>query len=127
MNNLILIQVGTEVNLESDSSIFETDSNRGSCIFSEEDDQCGTQYFQSESESMWRNCTAGAVLVESHQLPNWFKESITQSESSADLNKEWRLKMIANLKQRLDCFDASTYEKAVEISSWVKNISNKIF
>lgn len=118
--------VGTEVNAESDSSVFETDSNRGSCIFSEEDDQCGTQYWQSDSESIWRNCTAGAVLVEPNQLPNWFKESVTQSESSADLNKEWRLKMIANLKQRLNGFDSSSYERSVEISSWVKSVEAKV-
>lgn len=116
--------VGTEVNAESDSSVFETDSSRGSCIFSEEDDQC--TYWQSDSDSIWRNCAAGAVLVEPNILPSWFKESITQSESSADLNKEWRLKMISNLKQRINGFDTSNYEKSVESSSWVKSVEAKV-
>lgn len=117
--------VGTEAHPESDSTVFETDSNRGSCIFSEEDDQYGTQYW-SESESIWTNCTAGAALVESNQLPNWFKDSVTLSESSLDLTKEWRLKMIEMLKQRLNGFDTSTYEKAVEMSSWVKSVEAKV-
>lgn len=117
--------VGTEANPESDSSVFETDSNRGSCIFSEEDDQCGTQYW-SESETTWTCCTAGAALVEPNQLPTWFKDSITVSDSSVDLNKEWRVKMIENLKQRLNGFDTSSYEKAIEMSSWVKSIEAKV-
>lgn len=117
--------VGTEAHPESDSAVFETDSNRGSCIFSEDDDQYGTQYW-SESESIWTNCTAGAVLVESNQLPNWFKDSVILSESSVDVTKEWRLKMIEMLKQRLNGFDISTYEKAVEMSSWVKSVEAKV-
>lgn len=119
--------VGTEVGAcpESDSTVFETDSNRGSCIFSEDDDQYGTQYW-SESEATWTNCTAGAVLVEPNQLPNWFKDTVTLSESSLDLNKEWRVKMIEMLKKRLNGFDASGYEKAVEMSSWVKSVEAKV-
>lgn len=115
--------VGTEAHPESDSTVFETDSNRGSFI-SEEDDQYGTQYW-SESETTWTNCTAGAVLVESNQLPHWFKDSITLSESSMDLNKEWRIKMIEMLKKRLNGFDSSNYEKAIEMSSWVKSAEAK--
>lgn len=116
--------VGTEAHPESDSTVFETDSSRGSCIFSEEDDQCG-QYW-SESEATWTNCTAGATLVEPNQLPGWFKDSVTLSESSADLSKEWRLKIIELLKKRLNGFDTSTYEKAIEMSSWVKSIEAKV-
>lgn len=117
--------VGTEAHPESDSTVFETDSNRGSCIFSEEDDQYGTQYW-SESETIWTNCTAGAVLVEPSQLPNWFKDAVVTSDSSMDLNKEWRIKMIEMLKNRLNGFDTSTYDKAVEMSSWVKSVEAKV-
>lgn len=117
--------VGTEANPESDSSVFETDSNRGSCIFSEEDDQCGTQYW-SDSETTWTSCTAGAVLVEPNQLPTWFKDSVTHSDSFVDLNKEWRIKMVECLKNRLNGFDTSNYEKAIEMSSWVKSVEAKV-
>lgn len=117
--------VGTEAHPESDSTVFETDSNRGSCIFSEDDDQYGTQYW-SESETTWTNCTAGAVLIELNQLPNWFKDSVTFSESSINLNTEWRLKMIELLKNRLNDFDTSSYVKAIEMSSWVKSVEAKV-
>lgn len=117
--------VGTEAHPESDSTVFETDSSHGSCIFSEEDDQYGTQFW-SESETTWTNCTAGAAWLEPSQLPNWFKDSVPTSDSCIDLNKEWRLKMIETLKQRLNGFDSSNYEKAVEMSSWVKSVEAKV-
>lgn len=117
--------VGTEAHPESDSTVFETDSNRGSCIFSEDDDQYGI-HFWNDSESAWRYCTAGAVLIEPNQLPTWFKESVINSETAVDLNAEWRNNMISKLKERLPKdFDSSNYEKAVELSSWVKSVECK--
>lgn len=116
--------VGTEAHPESDSSVFETNSNRGSCIFSEEDDQCGMPYW-SDSESTWSYCSAGAVLIESNQLPNWFKEMTNITETVVDTNVEWRKKIIEKLRERVSEFDTSNYEKAVEMSSWVKSSEAK--
>lgn len=117
--------VGTEAHPESDSTVFETDSNRGSCIFSEDDDQYGT-CFWNESESAWRHCAAGAVLIEPNQLPAWFKDTVTSSESTVDINKEWRKRIIEKLNQRIpNDFDVSNYEKAIELSSWVKSVEAK--
>lgn len=116
--------VGTEAHPESDSSVFETSSNRGSCIFSEEDDQSGMQYWNT-NDSTWTVCSAGAVFIESTQLPNWFKDSANLSEPNIDTNVEWRKKTIDKLCRRIGDFDHSTYEKAIETSSWVKSIEAK--
>lgn len=116
--------VGTEAHPESDSSVFEMSSNRGSCIFSEEDDQSGMQYWNT-NDSTWTVCSAGAVLIEPTQLPNWFKDSSNLSEPTVDTKVEWRRKTIEKLCRRIGDFDISTYEKAIETSSWVKSIEAK--
>lgn len=92
--------VGMEAHPESDSTLFETDSNRGSCIFDEEDVHGGGQFWNSESEPIFICCTAGAVIVEPNQLPNWFKESMLLNETVIDVNTEWRKKTIEKLKKR---------------------------
>lgn len=113
--------VGTEAHPESDSAVFETDSNRGSCFFGDDDDQSNAQCW-TDSDSIWTICSAGAVNVEPQQLPNWFKDSMT-IETTIELTKEWRLKLIEKLKNRLNNFeiDQSKYERAIESSSWVKS------
>lgn len=113
--------VGMEAHPESDSAVFETDSNWGSSVFGEEDDQSNVQYW-TDTDSIWSCVSAGAVVVEPSQLPNWFKDSVCV-EMTIELTQEWRLNLIERLKNRLKGFeiDQTKYEKAVEISSWVKS------
>lgn len=116
--------VGTEAHPESDSSVFETCSSRGSCIFNEEDDQSGIQCWNT-TDSTWTVCSAGAVLVEFTQLPSWFKDTTNLAESNIDTNVEWRKRIIEKLCKRINNFDISNYERAIETSSWVKSIEAK--
>lgn len=116
--------VGTEAHPESDSTVFETDSNRSSCVFADDDDQSCAQYWP-ESDTTWISCSAGAVIVDpsQSQLPTWFKDTIA-IETVDEFTKDWRLNLIEKLKARLSNFDhtsAGNYEKAVEMSSWVKS------
>lgn len=118
--------VGTEAHPESDSSLFESDSNHGSCIFSEEDDTYGT-YFWNDLKFSWRSCAAGAVIIETVQLPIWFGESVIISESVIDVNIEWRKNIMMKLCQRLpEHFDSSNYERAIHTSSWIKSCEAKV-
>lgn len=117
--------VGTEAHPESDSTLFETDSNRGSCIFDDEDIHGVAQYW-NESEPVFTCCTAGAVLFEPNHLPNWFKDSPLSADTVVDISKEWRKKTIEKLGERLKDFDSSSYEKAIEMSSWVKSVEAKV-
>lgn len=118
--------VGTEAHPESDSTVFETDSNYGSSIFGEDDDHSNVKYW-TDTDSIWSCVSAGAVLVEPPQLPNWFKDSIC-TEITVELTKAWRLDLIEKLKNRLKGFeiDQTKYEKAIEIKSWVKSGEAKI-
>lgn len=114
--------VGTEAHPESDSTLFETDSNRSSCVFADDDDQSCAQYWP-EFDTTWISCSAGAVIVDPTQLPTWFKDTIA-IETVDELTKPWRLKLIEKLKARLAQFDFETadrYEKAIDMSSWVKS------
>lgn len=55
--------------------------------------------------------------------PKRFKDTIA-TESVDELTKAWRLKLIEKLKNRLAHFDfgsAERYEKAIEMSSWIKS------
>lgn len=114
--------VGTEAHPESDSTVFETDSNRSSCVFADDDDQSFAQYWP-ESDTTWISCSAGAVIVDPAQLPTWFKDTIA-TEQVDELSQTWRLNLIEKLKARLEHFDFETadrYEKAIDMSSWVKS------
>lgn len=113
--------VGTEAHPESDSAVFDADSTRDSGVFGEDDDHGGSQYW-AECDVIWTCCSAGAVLVDTNQLPNWFSDNIS-STSQVELNQPWRVKILEDLKKRLTNQDINfeDYEKAVEMSSWVKS------
>lgn len=115
--------VGCEAHPESDSVVFDADHSRDSGVFGgEEDDNCGSQFW-TDSDVLWTCCTAGAVTVDPNQLPNWFNDTL-HSNSELELTQQWRIDILSRLKSRLAHlpadFDPDKYEKAVELSSWVK-------
>lgn len=115
--------VGSAVGSEAhpDSAVFDADSTRDSGVFGEDDDHGGSQYW-AECDVIWTCCSAGAVLIDTNQLPNWFSDNIA-STSQVELNQPWRVKILDDLKKRLanQDVDFENYEKAVELSSWVKS------
>lgn len=122
--------VGTEAHPESDSVVFDADFSRDSGVFGEDDDHGGSQYW-AECDVIWTCCTAGAVTVDPNQLPNWFNDNFTSS-NQLELTQPWRLKMLHDLKGRLavkegyPVIDYDSYEKAIEMSSWVKSGEAKV-
>lgn len=116
--------VGIEAHPESDSAVFEADRpNRDSGVFGE-DDFIGSQYI--ECDITWINVAAGAVSIDTSQLPNWFNDST--EDSKAELTKPWRLKILESLKFRNSKQENGfeDYEKVAESSSWVKSSEVRI-
>ncbi|KXJ78881.1 hypothetical protein RP20_CCG003236 [Aedes albopictus] len=115
--------VGTEAHPESDSSVFEGESSRDSGVFGEYEDHGGSQNW-ADHEVQWVGCAAGAVSVDPNQLPNWFNDSCGNANQE-ELTQPWRIKILDDLKQRppgpLHESDFALYEKAIEMSSWVKS------
>lgn len=113
--------VATEAHPESDSTVFDADCARDSGVFGEDDDHGGSQFW-AECDVIWTGCSAGAVTVDPANLPNWFNENYTNL-NQPELSQEWRLNVIESLRKRseaLDSLDLEKYEKAIEMSSWVK-------
>lgn len=110
--------VGIEAHPESDSAVFEGEGSRDSGVFGE-DDFGGSQYW-AECDVMWICCAAGAVSVDPNILPNWFNDSNTNTNDT-ELTQPWRLKILNDLKNRVDLTGYESYEKAVEMTSWVKS------
>ncbi|XP_055626940.1 tectonin beta-propeller repeat-containing protein [Toxorhynchites rutilus septentrionalis] len=115
--------VGTEAHPETDSSVFEGESSRDSGVFGEYEEHGGSQNW-TECEVLWIGCAAGAVSVDPNQLPNWFNDSFGNGNQE-ELTQPWRIKILDDLKQRppgpLGESEFATYEKAIEMSSWVKS------
>lgn len=112
--------VGTEAHPETDSAVFDADTTRDSGVFGEDDDHGGSQYW-AECDVIWTGCSAGAVTCDPNQLPNWFSDVVSTSQT--ELAQPWRLKILDDLKTRFDTLniEVEKYEKAVEKSSWVKS------
>ncbi|KAJ9585855.1 hypothetical protein L9F63_020497, partial [Diploptera punctata] len=108
--------VGMEVHPESDGSVFDPATDSG--VFGD-DDEAEAMYW-AEGDSIWCMVEAGACTVDPLYPPNWFVEA--QVPPEVELFKPWRVKILQELKKRLpengSSFDK--YEKAVEMSSWVK-------
>lgn len=115
--------VGTEAHPESDSTVFDADNTRDSMVFGDDDDHGGSQYW-AECDVIWTGCSAGAVTVDPMQLPNWFSDTIS-SATQVELTQTWRLKILEDLKKQSESItnrnEFEMYEKAVEMSSWVKS------
>lgn len=119
--------VGTEAHPESDSTVFDADSVRDSGVFGEDEDHTGSQYW-TECDVMWTCCAAGAAIIDPTNVPNWFTDSLCV-DNKEELSHEWRLDIIKKLKARSDSFksiDIAKYEKAIEMSSWVKSGEAKL-
>jgi tectonin beta-propeller repeat-containing protein 1 len=117
--------VAIEAHPESDSTVFEAEgTSRDSGVFGE-DDFVGSQYWQ-ECDIAWSNVASGAVSVDPNQLPNWFNDTV--DDSQAEMNKPWRLNILENLKTRneKESTGFEEYEKAVEASSWIKSGEVKV-
>lgn len=117
--------VGTEAHPESDSAVFDSDSARGSYVFGGEDDYTDSSNWDL-CNITWSCVTAGAVVIDSNQLPNWFNDGLS-TETSGELIKEWRIDLIDKLKKRYSdpTLDLAKYEKAVEMSSCLKSCEAK--
>lgn len=114
--------VGTEAHPETDSVVFNADVSRDAGVFGDDDDHGGSQYW-AECDVIWTCCSAGAVSVDPSQLPTWFNDNYGNSDQ-AELSQEWRLHNLDQLKRRSEAWkdlDLEKYEKAVEMSSWVKS------
>ncbi|XP_038118862.1 tectonin beta-propeller repeat-containing protein [Culex quinquefasciatus] len=115
--------VGTEAHPETDSSVFEGESSRDSGVFGEYEDHGGSQNW-AECEVLWVGCAAGAVTVDPNQLPNWFNDSFANANQE-ELTQPWRVRILDDLKLRppgsMNTSEFATYEKAIEMSSWVKS------
>jgi tectonin beta-propeller repeat-containing protein 1 len=113
--------VGIEAHPESDSTVFEAESsNRDSGVFGE-DDFIGSQYWTEECDVNWTNVAAGAAILNQEQLPNWFNETL--DESNNETTKPWRNILLENLKQRnqRDTKGFEAYEQASDTTSWIKS------
>ncbi|XP_035793382.1 tectonin beta-propeller repeat-containing protein-like [Anopheles albimanus] len=116
--------VGTEAHPETDSSVFEGECSRDSGVFGECEDHGGS-FNWTDCEVVWVGCSAGAVMVDSNMLPNWFHNSSLQSNISEEFTHPWRVQLLNDLKQRLAANDLDTdafahYEQAITMGSWVK-------
>ncbi|KAK9712924.1 Integral peroxisomal membrane peroxin [Popillia japonica] len=102
--------VGTEVHPESDESLWS--DRQDSCIFAEDEELGWGEY-----EAPWSWVAAGACTIELNQLPNWFVEqgTITQTE----LDQPWRLQILEELKSRLQSQSYKNIPLAVDTTSWV--------
>lgn len=115
--------VGTEAHAESDSAIFEAENSfRNSGCFGDDDDLLGSQYWAA-CDVIWTGCSAGALSIDPKNLPNWFNNLVSE-DTQTDLTSVWRIETINSFKKRDNSFkhlDLGKYEKAIEMSSWVKN------
>ncbi|XP_058061619.1 tectonin beta-propeller repeat-containing protein [Anopheles bellator] len=117
--------VGTEAHPETDSIVFEVESSRDSGVFGECEDHGGSQNW-TDCGVLWVGCSAGAVTVDPHLLPNWFHDSVSQTNAAEEVSQSWRMKLLEDLKNRLPANDLENgayahYEKAIAMSSWVKS------
>lgn len=108
-----------------DSDIFDCDSSRDSGLFAEDDiDHYGSTW--TVDNHTWTMIAAGALAIESNLLPNWFSETNSASQT-AEYVQPWRLEIVKNLKQRIHNQQLfQSYEKAIELSSWVKSGEAKV-
>ncbi|XP_049762873.1 tectonin beta-propeller repeat-containing protein [Schistocerca cancellata] len=106
--------VGMEAHPESDGSVFDPDLSADSGVYG--DDDAGEMYW-SECDVVWCMVAAGACTVDPQCLPNWFVENL--STADLELSKPWRVRILQELKKRVP-EEFNKYEKAVDISSWVK-------
>lgn len=118
--------VATEANPDSDSIVFEGEFSRDSGIFGEDDvDQMGSTW--TVDCSAWTVLTAGAVLIDLNQLPNWFNDTfgITTAE---EFKQPWRLSILEKLRDTNAEVKENyiQYEKAIQLSSWVKSGEAKV-
>lgn len=119
--------VACEVHPDSDSMIFEGESSRDSGIFAEDDaDHIGSTW--TIDSSAWTTITAGALLLDQNQLPNWFSNDNFGSTCTTEYIQSWRLNILESLKERVNSKDELyvSYEKAIELSSWVKSGEAKV-
>ncbi|GBP08943.1 Tectonin beta-propeller repeat-containing protein [Eumeta japonica] len=77
-----------------------------------------------ECEVMWSCIAAGAVTVDSCNMPNWFNEQ-SSTDARLEIDANWRKHILNQLKERQEKINAlpnlSKYEKAIELSSWIKS------
>nr|CAD7586073.1 unnamed protein product [Timema genevievae] len=110
--------VGMEVHAELDGVAFDPEGSGDSGVFGEGYDE--DDLFEDEGDMVWVMVEAGACHVDPMCPPNWFIE--IHSTSEMETSKPWRLKIIQELKRRTarEVTGFDDYEKAVEMSSWVK-------
>lgn len=74
---------------------------------------------------MWSYLTAGAVSINPSNLPNWFNDQSSSTDSHINVDSAWRKDIVEKLRKRQDKFNTlisqARYEKAVELSSWIKS------
>jgi len=109
--------VGMEAHPESDGSVFEPASG-DSGVFGEDEDV--EAMYWANGDVVWCVVEAGACTVDPLYPPNWFVEVPVAPE--VEFLKPWRVKILQELRKRLPEEGSSfeKYEKAVEMSSWVK-------
>lgn len=73
---------------------------------------------------MWSYIAAGAVTVDPSIIPNWFNEQLSP-DGRLDVDANWRKDILEKLQKRQETLNKipnfSKYEKAVELSSWIKS------
>lgn len=118
--------VAIEAHQDQDQAIFEPEGsgNRDSGVFGE-DDFVGSQYW-TDCDISWSNVASGAVCIDPNQLPNWFSDTV--DDSQAEMTKPWRLDILKCLKERneKESEGFEGFEKAIESSSWVKSGEAKV-
>lgn len=119
--------VGSVVACEAhpDSDVFDRDISRDSGLFAEDDlDHYGSTW--TVDSNVWTIVAAGALLVDLNQLPNWFNDAYGLTQA-AEFTQQWRLSVLEKLRKRRDDFELyQNYEKAIELSSWVKSGEAKV-
>ncbi|XP_066998371.2 tectonin beta-propeller repeat-containing protein isoform X2 [Anabrus simplex] len=109
--------VGIEVHPESDQSVFDPDFSGDLGTFGDDDAE---EMYWAECDNVWLLVEAGACTVDPLSPPNWFIENPTTAD--LELSRPWRLKILDDLKKRVmkETAGFDKYEKAIEMSSWVK-------
>lgn len=120
--------VACEVHPDSDATLFEVEYSKDSGIFAEEDIDHFRGSTLSIDNNVWTTLTAGALTIDINQLPKWLNFDSFGSFSAMKYKESWRLDILQSLKMRQNTIRDTfqNYEKAIELSSWVKSGEAKI-